>query len=171
MSSISDSPELARTVRICQVIVGALLMGTLTFLGILFVIRTVPTPGILSYVCLGFALIQITARTVVLKVIDASAVKRAARASPEVALQQLLAIYQTRTLIGAALLEGLAFFACICYLLERQPAVLAVIAICVAGLLVQMPSISKATAWIETQLKAIDAQRGAKSDTPPAVNW
>jgi hypothetical protein len=71
----------------------------------------------------------------------------------------LAAIYQTQTIIGAALIEGAAFLAGIAYMLEQRQ-----ISLYVAGALLvliasQFPTVSRLEGWIENELAGIQQMR------------
>jgi hypothetical protein len=62
----------------------------------------------------------------------------------------LAAIFQTRTITGAALLQGAAFFACVAYLVEHQQAVLIVAGALLLMIASKFPTVSGLESSIES---------------------
>ncbi|NLX99892.1 MAG: hypothetical protein GXY83_27660 [Rhodopirellula sp.] len=68
---------------------------------------------------------------------------------------RLLVLYQTKTIVAAALMEGIAFFAIIVFLITRSTVGLVVAISMILGLALHMPSRSGVVHWIEDQLHLI----------------
>ncbi len=64
---------------------------------------------------------------------------------------RLLAVRQTSHIVGLAPLEAAAFFACIAYMMERQPLALAVAGVALLLILIQFPTQGREEAWLERQ--------------------
>jgi hypothetical protein len=71
----------------------------------------------------------------------------------------LSAAYQTRLIIGAALLEGAAFFNLVAYLLERQSLSLIAAGVLLLVILSQIPTVSRLEEWTERELATIEQMR------------
>ncbi len=71
----------------------------------------------------------------------------------------LAAIYQTRTVIRAALLEGTAFLACIAYMLEHQTIALAIAGLLLLMILSQIPTVSGLESWLDDELATVQQMR------------
>jgi hypothetical protein len=71
----------------------------------------------------------------------------------------LAAIYQTRTIIGAAMLEGAAFLGCVAYLLEHQQLVLVVAGALLLMIARHFTTASGLESWIENELATIQQMR------------
>ena len=80
--------------------------------------------------------------------------RRAAAGSA--ATGKLFGVYQTKTIIGAAMIEGAAFLNLVAYLLEGNPITLGLglgLAVVIAAL---FPSPSRVANWIEQRLRLMD---------------
>jgi hypothetical protein len=71
----------------------------------------------------------------------------------------LLPVYQTKTIIGAAMFEGLGFFATIAYLIERNPISLGVAIFAIFGVAAHFPAQGRIVGWVERQLEAVEVER------------
>jgi hypothetical protein len=72
---------------------------------------------------------------------------------------KLLFVFQTRTIVSAAELEGAAFFAVISYLLERHPPAMILAIILIAGVAAHLPTRGRVIRWIEEQLRLVEDER------------
>lgn len=157
-------------VRVMQIIAAALLMGVLVFLGVaLFLVqregRGLNPPGELPYVSY-FGLLYSAALLFAWALIPASLARRQVRhvaagtwapgpatVSPRAMTdaERLLAVYQTKNLVGWALLESIGFFGCLAYLLEAEPFALSFVASAVVLLLLSFPTRGRTLRWLEVQ--------------------
>jgi hypothetical protein len=71
----------------------------------------------------------------------------------------MMAEYQTRLIIRAAILEGAAFYNLTAYMLEKQSLNLVAAGILLLFLLVQFPTCSRAEEWVEGELSAAAQMR------------
>jgi len=74
-------------------------------------------------------------------------------------LARLWYVYMTKTIIGAALLEGAAFFAIIGYMLDNSPVELVCAVVLIVGTAAHFPTVDRVCRWIESQMRLIDEQR------------
>lgn len=72
---------------------------------------------------------------------------------------KLAAVYQSKTIVAAAVLEGAAFFALVVYMVERHVASLAVAAVLLLGLLAHIPTTASVEGWISDRLGKMRDQR------------
>jgi len=72
---------------------------------------------------------------------------------------QLLIVYQTATIIGAALCEGPAFFALISAMIDESPLRLAVAGVCLLMVLARFPTVSRVENWLDMQIRAMKEDR------------
>ena len=74
---------------------------------------------------------------------------------PQEALQtdagKLAMVYQTQLIIGAALNEGVTFFAAIAYLIGKNPIALGLGILLVGGLIARFPTKDRVALWIDRQ--------------------
>jgi hypothetical protein len=151
-------PQRLLTMRI---VAGALLLGVLIFLGLVLFMVLVQNNGvgtappgdlpILSLLAVAFFVIQAPLSFIVPRFQLRTALRQIASATWKLPpgasatdfrtdASKLLAVRQTSMIVGLALLEGAAFFACIAYLLEAQPWVLATVLAAVLLMIVTFPS-------------------------------
>ena len=189
MSTDNWRDEIGPQVLTLQIVVAALVAGCLFFLAIVVFmvqIRDAQAVGgdspLMTYIGMGFACTFVVARVVILRIIESRARKRIADGTWQVpeSLQplqhpvnakwveqaerlgdrgKLLIVMHIRTIVGAALLEGSAFFLLITYLIEQSPLALAAAIVLIIGVALHFPTRSSAVHWIEDQLAAIKQLR------------
>jgi hypothetical protein len=134
-------------VRTGRIIITAMLVGVLAFAAIAFyfvehgnfqVNRSLSTTLLLAWAVLAVVEIAayVTLRTSMLKQLPDRA--SLTEQSPKIA--DMLA---TRTIIGAAMAEGLALFATVIYLLTGQRSVLVLVALGLLVVAIQLPSVTR----------------------------
>ena len=67
----------------------------------------------------------------------------------------LTSVYQTTLIVGAALLEGAAFYNLFAYLLERQTISVVCTAILIVAMLLKFPTRNAVQNWVEEELKRV----------------
>jgi hypothetical protein len=166
-----DDPKWRARVRVMQIIAAALLLGLLSFTGI--VVHLVLSganppppqdqPPVLTYMALGMFLLQALLALLIPRKITAYNIHQVAAGTwkppgqPVAAAHfptdddKLLAIFQTSLIIQLALLEGAGFFACIAYLLEQQAITLVVNGLVVLFMLIAFPSLGRVRGWLAQQ--------------------
>jgi len=179
---------IGRRVLTLQIVVGALVAGLLVFLVVVLVVIQEGMPGapevasILTYVAVGLALTAVLVRLFVPDMIVARGrrqigegawqMPRSAPAHGATGQQhsaqfveqtgdagRLFLVFQTRTIVAAALLEGPAFFALIAYMLGRSPLAMIVALLLILGVALHFPTQSGVLHWIEEQLRRVDEER------------
>jgi len=172
--------EYARTaVRTIQIIVCALFAGVVAFLGVaIFLVAknvhaATPDKPILTYASLGMAIAVVIAWLFVPSLAAAGMkknivsgqsgnwgiVKNMPNAAGLGNVVPLAVVYQTKTIIAAALLEGAAFFCTVAYLIEHQPiALYAAIALAVL-ILAQIPTASRFESWLDSESTSMEQMR------------
>jgi hypothetical protein len=149
--------------RVLQIIAATLLAGVLTFLVVVIVLvqqrgQGLGQPGdpVVTYVALAFFVTQVgvwaflPASLARKRVLDLAATT-AARGPGAAPAGELLAVFQTKTIISYAMLEGVAFFGCIAYLLEGDVLALAVVAAPVLLMLLTFPTRPRVLSWLGQQ--------------------
>jgi hypothetical protein len=95
---------------------------------------------------------------------EAALKKLAARpGSPETDADALARLYQTRTILGSALTEGVAFLAAMAYFLERTPYALGLALALVAATAARFPRPGTVARWVETQSDKVESLRHSMS--------
>ncbi len=150
-------------VRVMQIICGALMMGLLMFGVIASVIRF-GNPGkpvaafpIVSYLGAGFALQNIVLSFVIPSLSIKATLKRMVSLRPIEDLRKLdlYGVYQTRMIIGCALLEGAGFFNLVAVIIDGHIWSFAVVAILIALMAMSFPTYERVDAWADDQLRLL----------------
>ena len=178
---LSDSQrEFAQNaLRTMQIIVGALALGVIVFIGVtIFLVAqnakaVIPDKPFLTYTSLGMAFMVVVAwlvvpNTVVAKmrkaIIDGDSsdwglVKNVPNSAQLGLVVPLAAAYQTKTIVAAALLEGAAFFCTVAYLIEHQSVALYVAIALAFFILLQIPTLSRFESWLDSESTSIEQLR------------
>lgn len=167
--------DIAPNVRVMQVIVLALLAGLGIFGGIAFALgQTGNTPdNVLTVVGLGAAAVVVVARLSVPYLAAGSLVGKIARGEPLDSRAtsndsntkpmseplQLCGVYQTTTIIAAALLEGGGFFNLIAYVVEGNILNLVAAGVLSIGILLLLPTVGGVEQWIAAQQRRVEDLR------------
>jgi hypothetical protein len=77
---------------------------------------------------------------------------------------RLMFTHQTKTIVGAALIEGVTFFAIMAYLMTQSTFALAVACIMIAVLALHFPTRNGVFNWIEDQLRRIEEERAFRGE-------
>ncbi|HVT28085.1 MAG TPA: hypothetical protein VHE81_08720 [Lacipirellulaceae bacterium] len=179
MLSNPQREYVGRVAHTLQIIVGTMAVGVLMFVGVVFILASQNAPiggafdSIITYVAIGMAI----AVTIAWMIVPGTIVGRMRQSVIErdVAnwglvrnipnleelgdVAPLAAIYQTRTIVGAALFEGAAFLATVAYMIEHQRIALFIAAVLLLLILSQIPTVSRLGDWIESELVSIQQMR------------
>jgi hypothetical protein len=166
------------SLRVMQLIAVALILGAIAFLAIVLYLVLVQkqAPGatppqnlpLISLIAAGFLVVAAVLSFVVPAAVARSTLRRIAAGTwtpgpgmemPATDSGKLLVVCQTTRIVGLALLEGACFFACIAYLLEGQPFVLAVVAVGIGLMLARFPSEGRVRLWLEGQKEQLARAR------------
>lgn len=195
MSDSSWQDELKPLIRTEQIIVGALIAGAVLFLVVAAVVASqgVSDMGedesmslVFNLVLLLFLMSAVLGRLIVPASMVAAARRKIVSGnwSPAEGPNQadlasiiartgdagrLIAVHQTKTIVGAALVEGVTFFAIIVYMLTQSTFGLAVACAMIAVQALLFPTRGRVLDWIEAQLRRIEEERafagpGARTD-------
>jgi uncharacterized membrane protein (DUF485 family) len=166
-------------VRVMQIIVAAMAMGVITFGVIVLAVivkpeQLQPIAGPVTYAAIALAITSLGMSVVLPRIIVATARRKiaqgnwqpppqhtaAAEALTELGVDgQLVMVYQTAMIIGAALLEGPAFVGLIATIIEKSSLGLGVSAVCLMLLLARFPTIGRLENWLDGQRRALEADR------------
>lgn len=170
----ADQERMQKTLRTLQIIVLALMLGVVTFFVISLIVsqtrepRAPGTQPLLSWLACGFFALQIPIWWFLPPVIARNQIAGIAQGKwPPAGMQvdsdsdvaKLLAVYQTGTIISAALMEGVAFFGLIAFLVEGE-----MIALVAAGgaflfLGATFPTQVKLRQWLEAHDPMLEEAR------------
>jgi hypothetical protein len=175
MLSEPQCEYLRKNLPTTQIIIGALAAGVFTFIGRLPFFaaprgdRGPDEPLLLVYIGWGrgLAVAVFFAWAIVPRLIAGHMRQAIADGQPletEVGdVRPLVNMYQTRLIIGAAILEGAAFFNVVAYMLEHQPISLVVAGLLALTLLAQIPTFGRLRNWAEDDLATIKQLRAMGS--------
>jgi hypothetical protein len=168
MSMPDHDAVLSPQLRTMRIILLALVLGVVIFFVIAVVMRgqgaqpAPPTP-LLTYLGLGLAGVQIVLSALIPGLIVTGGRRQLARTPQSAAapddLRKLLGLYQTRLIVGSALLEGAAFFLLVAYLVEGDLAALGGVVVLVALLLVRFPTRPGLESWLAEQQERLSQER------------
>ncbi|MCR4413489.1 MAG: hypothetical protein NUV77_13795 [Thermoguttaceae bacterium] len=176
--------EVARLVRIGQIIVAGMAAGPTLFLAIVLLLGSLANrvgddgQPLLTWLALGFAAVMVVLRFVVPGIVVSR--RRAAIArgvfqpgqgaqSPSPQFHQFLdrtgdagllwLVFLTKTILAGATLEGAALFLLVAYLIEGDLLSLVVAIVLIFGIVAMMPSRPGVLQWIEDQLRHVEQER------------
>ncbi len=170
----------AVTLRL-QIIVGSLVMGAGTFGVVTFFMEMDAAQNnvpVVSYTFYAFTVCIVAARLFVPNLIVRQSRRRIANgtwtanpgmnpnatAVPKTDAEKVAAVYQTRTIIAAALLEGAAFFGWMAFLMERQVAAAVIAGGLTLLIALHVPLRFQVAAWIDSELQHIEILRQMPDD-------
>jgi hypothetical protein len=150
--------------RSLQIVIGALAAGVFAFAVVATVARSngkgrVPDSPMMSYLAIGAAALALVMRVVVPRVMTKAGRKRLANERPVLSVR-LMQLHMNRTIAGAAMFEGAAFFLLTAYLAEGEPWALAG-GLAVGGLMavLQFPTLPRVEAALAADRQAIEDER------------
>lgn len=161
--------SLQRCVLTMQVIAGALVAGSLTFLVVAVVLvqssgtvggtRPDDAPPILTWMAVGLLALVAVVSFLVPPMIERAGLARLAGGPAPVEAADLVSVYQVRMIVTLALFEGASFFGSIAYLMEGRPLALAVSAAAIAAMLTRFPSEWGLNQWLSERKGELAARR------------
>ncbi len=173
--------QLTPIVRTLQIIVGALVAGCLTFAGVVIAqsgaFPAKDEPLMITYVGFIFAAMALVAHIVVPGIIVAQGRRKIARGTwslPQQAATQaklkafieqagdagkLWMLFNVKTIVAAATLEGATFFMLVAVMLEGSPLALAAAMALVLGVALQFPTRTRVIHWIDAQLQRLEQEK------------
>jgi hypothetical protein len=161
----TNPDSIASRVRAVQIIVIALAMGCFSVVAVMFVLRggKAPDPdtSFLTWFGLAFCIAAVFARFVVPQAIVSAGRRRLLTSSSEERLEQLLQLFQIRTIVATALLEGAVFLMATAYLIEGHLLALILAAAGSLAVAAHFPTAAGVAAWIDQQ------QDRLRLDRPP----
>ena len=156
-----------RSARTAQIITVALCLGVTVFAGVVLAQRGVGGEGNLGILTMtamvltvagvpaGFLVGQQITRTARSRLLGDTEAAQDQKGGTTTQAVALVAAYQNKLIIAAALLEGPCFLALFAYLNEGHTASLALAGICLLGILARFPTVGQLTDWLERQLQLI----------------
>ncbi len=176
----SDTKGRAGLIRTAQLIVGSLASGVVIFLVIVVVIMQAPLrpfdpQAVVSLTMAAFALTCIPGRLFVPGlIVNAGCQKIALGLWPPLSRQShsplpdteegpLMQLFLTKTIIGAAILEGGALGNLVAYMIEGQIYSLALAVLGIIGILAAFPTRRILDEWLERHMRRVQEMRDLHS--------
>lgn len=159
LPNIPDVP--ASRIRVMQVIVFALMAGVIMFGLIAMAITAKQAPGdpTLAFVAAAFAGIAIPMSVLVPMIISGGMVRAAFAESGDADLSntvsKLANVFQTKSILGVALLEGAAFFNLVVYIVTALAWPLVIAGILVMLMALSFPTPGSVDNWIERRFEEL----------------
>jgi hypothetical protein len=173
--------EVGQHVLTLQIIVAALTLGCVIFLGIVSMVGSPRAAAdasdlaLISWTALGWAGCALVLRMIVPPIVVARGREKILRgvAQPAFPPQEqyqaflertgdagrLFGLYMTRTIVAAAILEGATFFLLIAYLLERNVWAVAAAVAFIFLIASHLPTRHGVVHWVEDQLDLLEHER------------
>ncbi|MGD9857932.1 MAG: hypothetical protein AB7U20_23555 [Planctomycetaceae bacterium] len=146
MSQPASSPE--QVVRVLQIITGALVMGVVMFAAIAGLAAGALSGPPSGVIVSGVAVVLAAASFVMHLIVPPVIAKQAGHATDT---QGLYGVYQTKTIVGLAILEGAAFFNIVAAMIENNWWSLAIAGGLVFWMLALFPTQTRVAHWVEAQ--------------------
>jgi hypothetical protein len=169
MSTANEPPDLSRRILTMQIIAGVLAMGAIIFMVIALIILGTgngpppPARPLLTSIGVGFTFVELLVFAIVPGRMVTGGRKGIAQgkssygfATDEVGC--LAGLYQSTMIVGLALLEGVAFFLLIAYLIEGELLSLVIAGFLLALMVLQFPQRSRVESWIEKQQEKLSEE-------------
>ncbi len=163
-NGFAPSATHAAAVRIMQIIVFALVMGVVSFLGVALVVKQGAfdgEPEILSWLALGIAGVMFVVHLFIPGIAASTALRqinsediRSAEADRRFEL--IAPIFQTRLILACALLEGAAVLNLVAYIVEPYVGNVIVAAVLAAMIAGKIPTASKVEFWVQDRAREIE---------------
>ena len=143
-------------IRVSQIIASALMMGVLVFAGVTVAFHlSDPQPAagnqdsMLLIVAIVFTVGDLIARFVVLKTHDQNMARKLEnRETESVSPNEVYGAYQTRLIISLAMLEGVAFFCLIAFMIEHRWEAFGLAMFLLLMMAMNFPTENKFRSWV-----------------------
>ena len=144
--------------RTAMIIAGALIQGVVIFAVVAyFIAKGEPAKSpMIALMGAGMAVMMVVMRFVLPMVIVNGAKARLKEASEAEQMSQLAGLYQTKMIVGMAVLEGAAFFNLIAYIIEKQLWSYRVVAFLLAVMAISFPSQGQFESWAEDMKREME---------------
>lgn len=159
--------QFVQAVRVLQIVVAALLAGVVMFTGVVLQMNgLLPLPekledvDLISIIGIVFAVLVLPLQWIVGRIVAAGAIRMQGLDDPKQqgepeAWRPWFGVYQTKTIISAAMCEGIAFMNLAYYMIFKSSVSLFGAAILVVALALMFPTPARVAAWIDAQQQRI----------------
>jgi hypothetical protein len=189
MSTTNDQATIDSVARVGQIIAGAMIAAAVVFIGVSIVVDPMGSPRpaagaidfreMITWIAVAFAAILLPMSVIVPGLIARQNRQKIAAGkwmppsgqntgisplSPETFHSdsgKLAVVYQTQSILGAALIEGPTFFATIAYMLGKNPIALGLACLLLVAHIVRVPTRLRVSSWIDGQQELLIQERQA----------
>lgn len=157
---MSDTPSQIspdRVGRVSQIVTGALIAGVVAMGVVTWVTAKGDAPAlpVVSLVAAGFSGITVVMRFVIPAIMVASQKGMLSGVAEQELPQKLAGLYQTKTIVGMALLEGAAFFNLVAYMVDKQVWSYGIVTALLVLMAVTFPSQGQFESWVENMKREL----------------
>ena len=151
MSNVPQPVSPESVGRTSQIISGALIMGIVMFGGVAFVVAKGAEDKVpmLAFIGIAFAGMNTVLRFIVPTIIVNAAKPKLIEANDADRMVQLAGLYQTKMIVGMAVLEGAALFNLVAYITDKQFWSYGVVAFLLGVMAISLPSQGLFESWAE----------------------
>ena len=163
-ASWGAGPSNARQmVRTMQIISFALMLSVIIFAGITLFLRLRPgaqppaANPMFAYVAVAAVVMAIGMRSMLMSIVAQGVIKQRLKTKrlDELEPIDLYPAYLIQMIVGAAQIEGAAFFVLVSYMLDGQLWSMGLVVALLAMMAVSFPSMERVDAWADDQLRAL----------------
>ncbi len=162
MDALNDdviTTRLANSLKVSQIIAGALVMGVVFFLAIVLVIirgdlAGLPNAGILTTIATGFGVLMIVNHMILPSIVVRQMIGKAMEqtTSSDARIDRLGDAFRTQLIISIALLEGAAMFSLVTLIVEKNVAAMGMSILLIILMIVRFPTQTKLLWWVQDKL-------------------
>lgn len=139
--------------RQLMIIQLALMFGLISFAVVALVVRPpqmqAEAPGILAYLAAGMFVLSLVLRSVLPGVASVKLVEQAMEKQPEDVRAAVVPAFMSKTIIGAAILEGAGFFNLVAYIVDEHWLSLVAAGLVLVVLAITIPSQAQFEEWAD----------------------
>jgi hypothetical protein len=161
-----ELPDLGPIVFPLRIILVGLIVGVAIFAAIVVYLVNfagngpfAQMNGLMTWVTVGFAVIMGIMQAFIPNAMVAAARRRLAQTTELAELAGLIMAHRSKTIVGAAMCESIAFMALISYMLEGDFWLLGIASLFTLMIAVRLPTANGLAAWLEQQRDLIAANR------------
>lgn len=161
MDHETTNAGLKQQIKVIQIIAMALMMGVLSFGVVAFKLgqgKQPPATPIVSYVAAGMGVMMFVMHIVVPKIVTNQRMNGLEKHAGDVT-SILVKTFQTKTIIGFALLEGAAFYGLVAYIVEGHEIAIGVSIFMLFCMSIEFPGTNRVNNWIESNAETIRMKR------------
>jgi hypothetical protein len=173
MSQSDEDEFLSQRVRVNRILLGSLIAGPLIFMVIAVIVRqgmqgVPPDLPILTYLSFPFAIVNTTLSFFMpdysiarerRKLAQGSGINNSSERQSSADFGRLVELYQTRMIIGAAMIEGCIFFFIIAYIVEGSLYCLVGALVLLGIMISKFPNREGVEQWVEKQRDLLQQER------------